>query len=544
MVHRCRRVSLVPHALTGLALASLVCSSPVTGTAAARPHVVFIVGDDVGYNDLGAFNGGKTRTPHLDELVSSGITLKSYYTFKICSPSRAAMLTGRYSWGAGFYDMKADTNHCTKQFTALPQLLRMAGYRTHALGKWDVGFLHGECSPTGRGFDTFFGYYMACQADYWYHGASGGYPEQCNASSGGAFGTDLPTDFSNSTRARIRPAATRLNGTYNTRLLGSEAVRLVANHDPSVPLYMYLAFMAVHDACFNLTADLGKQAPLATVQQYATTAHDTYKVAGAMYTEMDVQVGRLVDALKLRGMWESTLLTFVSDNGGPLDHTANHPLRGGKHTFYEGGVRVTAFISGPLVPPSRRGADWWGLSASADWYHTLVEGFASSTVPADTGPRPPDGFNLWDAILAGEAGPRTEVVHQVHNQYNCDRSHTGTCSASIRIGEMKLIVGDPGDSRTIAWPPLADSPVPFGHSGGVRFAVLDRRKGLALGPALPLASPCRLAAPPPRRLAASPPRRLAASPLALTLHSRPHRQPPSPSPFTLVLTARRRRGGH
>ena len=211
-MHRCRRVSLVPHALTGLALASLVCSSPVTGTAAARPHVVFIVGDDVGYNDLGAFNGGKTRTPHLDELVSSGITLKSYYTFKICSPSRAAMLTGSTRGGPALR-YEADTNHCTKQFTALPPS-QVAGYRTHALGKWDVGFLHGECSPTGRGFDTFFGYYMACQADYQYHGASGGYPGQCNASTAVRLG---PTGFSNSTRARIRPAATS-RGTYNTRL--------------------------------------------------------------------------------------------------------------------------------------------------------------------------------------------------------------------------------------------------------------------------------------------------------------------------------------
>ena len=159
----------------------------------AKKHVLFIVGDDVGYNDIGATNGGKTTTPVLDGLIKNGITMSDYYTFKvrdtprsdcprcmsisqhrswgahrrrldyeicakcicrsrrwtlnrvkqdaahrracwqICSPSRAAMLTGRYPWGAGFYDMKADTNHCTKNFTALPEMLKPLGYRTHAL---------------------------------------------------------------------------------------------------------------------------------------------------------------------------------------------------------------------------------------------------------------------------------------------------------------------------------------------------------------------------------------------------------------------------
>ena len=455
----------------------------MTAAATQPKHIMFIVGDDVGYNDLGVTNGGRTHTPRLDELYSSGVALKSYYTFKICSPSRAAMLTGRYPWGAGFYDMSADTNHCTKQFTALPQMLKSAGYATHALGKWDVGFLQSECSPTGRGFDSFFGYYMACQADYWYHGASGGYPPQCNmpGEETHGFGTGLPTDFSNSTASRISPAATALNGTYNTRLLGAEAVRLVMAHDTSSPLYMYLAFMAVHDGCFNLKSNLGKQAPLATVERYASTTNDTYKVAGAMYTELDEQVGKVVDALKARGMWESTALIFVSDNGGPLDHTTNAPLRGGKHTFLEGGVRVTAFIAGPLVPPARRGGEWWGMAASADWYHTLVEGIAGSKVPRDTGPRPPDGFDLWDSILSGEAGPRKEVVHQVHNQYICDKTHGASCSSSIRMGEMKLIVGDPGDSRTIAWPQPASTPVPFGRSGGVIEPGTDHARAPGIG---------------------------------------------------------------
>ena len=92
------------------------------------------------------------------------------------------------------------------------------------------------------------------------------------------------------------------------------------------------------------------------------------------YTEMDGAVGNVVKALKDRGMWNNTIVVFVSDNGGPLDHTTNFPLRGGKHTFFEGGVRVTAFVSGPgaHIPVDRRGSSWDGIAASADWFVCCV----------------------------------------------------------------------------------------------------------------------------------------------------------------------------
>ena len=330
--------------------------------------------DDVGYSDFGFFNDNKTITPTIDNLLANGIFLSDYYTFKICSPSRAAMLTGRYPWGAGFYDMAQDDNHCTTNSTGLPELLKPLGYKTHALGKWDVGFMKKECSATYRGFDTFFGYYLACEADYWYH-ASPGDPKPNCSQTGKGIGNN-PTDLSNSSGAQIGPAANSLNGTYNTRLLAEEAARLVRAHDPTTPMYMYLAFMAVHDGCAEPRGEfysLGKQAPMATVERYATTVLDTYKVAGAMYTEMDSGIQTVIDALKDNNMWENTVLIFVSDNGGPLDHCTNEPLRGGKHTFLEGGVRVMSFVSGPLVPPARRGMRWSGMAASADWYKTITE---------------------------------------------------------------------------------------------------------------------------------------------------------------------------
>jgi len=396
------------------------------------------------------------------------------------------MITGRYPWGAGFYDMNADTNHCTTNYTALPELLKREGYRTHALGKWDVGFLEKKCSATERGFDTFFGYYDACQADYWYHGASGGYPPNCTMKDG-----TLPTDLSNSTSEQIEAASPSLHGIYNTQLFGAEAARLVRAHPVDKPFYMYLAFMSVHDGCETGEEKTriggGKQAPLATVEKYSHTTLDTYKVAGAMYTEMDTEIGRVIAALKEKDMWGNTVVVFVADNGGPLDHCTNAPLRGGKHTFYEGGVRVTGFISGPQIPTARKGQKWHGMAASADWYHTVVEGMGGGKVPEKTGPRPPDGFNLWPSIISGNQGPRREVVHQVENQYSCDFQvkapghQKQICSSAIRIEDLKLIIGNPGDSRTVPWPELAHVPVPFGKTGGRIENGTDHARALSTG---------------------------------------------------------------
>lgn len=338
---------------------------------------------------------------------------------------------------------------------------RRRRYRTHAIGKYDIGFAKKECSATFRGFDSFYGYYCACQADYWHHGASGGYPGSCPR----AF------DLANNSGADTIDAhyVDPHNGTYNRQLFSDEAVRLINAHDPATSFYLYLAFMNVHDGCESANQvgppKEGKQAPLETVQQhYATTLLDTYKLSGAMYTELDTGVRDVVAALQQRGMWEHTLFVFSSDNGGPLDHCTNAPLRGGKHTFWEGGVRLTAFVSGPLVPAALRGTEFPGLAHAADWYATLFQGLAGGTLPASTGTRPPDSVDLWAAITTGGPSPRTEVVLQVENQYFSEGV------SAIRVGHMKLIrapgKNGPGDCRTVAWPEPGADVVPLGRSGG------------------------------------------------------------------------------
>ena len=214
-----------------------------------------------------------------------------------------------------------------------------------------------------------FGYYVAAQGSYWYHDM-GGIGAGCTPAL--LNGTRL-FDFSDNVGDSVRPAGPEINGTYNTELFTSRAEQWIteAATTPDTPFALYFAPMNVHAAGgpYMPNNASGLQAPLGTIlAHYNYTALDTYKVAGGMLTELDGAVGRVVAALKNGSLYDSTLIVFVSDNGGPLDHATNYPLRGGKHTFWQGGVCVTGFIAGGALPVSRRGQSWDGMMHAADWY--------------------------------------------------------------------------------------------------------------------------------------------------------------------------------
>ena len=229
-----------------------------------------------------------TLTPSINRLMSEGIKLTAYHTYKVCAPSRAAIMTGRYPWGVGYYDMKGP-EAIPLGFKLVSNLLADAGYETHAIGKWNLGSKIKPYTPTRRGFSTFFGYYAACQVDYWYHGAG---PQECGQKGvGGHDGIPLHvgniTDLSNSSAATNIQPARGFNGTYNEEMFTAEAERLIAKHAAGLRsgdiaagagFYLYLAYHNVHGATNDLAS---QQAPQATVDLYNTTKLDTYKVAGA-----------------------------------------------------------------------------------------------------------------------------------------------------------------------------------------------------------------------------------------------------------------------
>lgn len=311
----------------------------LVGMAAAgvlhKPSIVHIVADDLGFNDVWRLDAGSgeiannphTYTPHITQLLQHSIALTAYHTYKVCSPSRASIMTGRYPWGLGYYDMKGQ-EAIPLAYKLVSELLADAGYETHALGKWNLGSKVKPYTPTRRGFSTFFGYYAAAQVDYWYHGAG---PQECGIKgTGGNSGKPLAvgniTDFSNSTENHIA-GAHGLNGTYNEELFTQEAVRLIHGHADALrggqlragtPLYMYLAYHNVHGA---VNDDAPQQAPRAVVEMYNTTKLDTYKVQGAMVSKLDDGVGAVFAALDSSGLLQNGVIAFCSDNGSCASHT-------------------------------------------------------------------------------------------------------------------------------------------------------------------------------------------------------------------------------
>eukprot|EP01065_Artemidia_motanka_P027557 TRINITY_DN32746_c0_g1_i1.p1 TRINITY_DN32746_c0_g1~~TRINITY_DN32746_c0_g1_i1.p1 ORF type:complete len:550 (+),score=153.05 TRINITY_DN32746_c0_g1_i1:54-1652(+) len=429
----------------------------LAAAAATKPHILQIVVDDLGYADLG-YKGGTAETPNLDALADGGVKLSDYYTFTVCSPARSSILTGRYPWAIGFYWVGGDTESVPLSYDMLPQALRPGGYETVAIGKWHCGGVLKAYTPTYRGFDEFFGYYHATTESYWYHGGEGG---GCHA-----------VDFSNNTGARIGGAEGQ-NGTYSTHSFTEYAVDRIRRHDPAVPLYMYLAHQAAHDAAGTAN---GIQAPLPTVHRFDRIINDTYRVQAAAVTELDWGVGNVTAALKAKGMWATTVVVVVTDNGGPLPHSVNTPLRGGKHTYWEGGIRGEAFLHSELLPATVRGTTWTGLCHTSDWYPTIIQGVAGLLLPHD-GPQPVDGFNLWPALTSGADSPRTEVITQVQNNHSIGHGRPGSV---IRRGPYKLIVSNPGDDTLMPLPPRSEQPVPFGRSGGEVEEGTDHATGPAL----------------------------------------------------------------
>ena len=387
----------------------------------AKPNVLLIVSDDQGYRDLGCFGSGEVRTPHLDRLAAGGIRLTSFYVaWPACTPSRGALLTGRYPQRNGIYDMirneAPDYGYQYKpgeyeatferiggmdtQEVLLPRVLKSAGYVSGIFGKWDLG-VHRRFLPLARGFDDFYGF-VNTGIDYYTHERYGVPSMYLN---------NLPT--------------TADKGTYCTDLFEREAVRfLKANRRK--PFFLYVPFNAPHGAS-NLDPTIrgGAQAPdrfkamYPKLQEQAGTEQrsrygKTHTVPNramrrlefvGSVTAMDASIGRLLDLLDEYGIADNTIVIFFSDNGGG-GSADNAPLRGRKGQMFEGGIRVPCIVKWPGKIPA---------GATSDEFLTSLE--ILPTLCAATGAAPPkgvalDGFDMLPVLQGRRASPRAEMFWQ------------------------------------------------------------------------------------------------------------------------------------
>jgi arylsulfatase A-like enzyme len=389
-------------------LAILVLSFECVFPASAReetqpPNIVYIMADDLGRKDVG-FHGSDIQTPNIDELAKDGVILEQFYAQPMCTPTRAALMTGRYPHryglqtavipSAGKYGLSTDE-------WLLPQALKEAGYTTAIVGKWHLGHADRKYWPLQRGFDYQYGPILG-EIDYYDHSAHG------------------TVDWYRNNQLVKEEG-------YVTTLLGQDAVKLIEEHDPKKPLFLYLAFTAPHAPY---------QAPEEYLDKYKDIADPTRRAYAAMITAMDDEIGRVVDALDKRGMRNNTLIIFQSDNGGPrsamftgeIDTSKltipsdNGPYRDGKGTLYEGGTRVVALANWPgHIKP---GSVVDQPIHIVDMYPTLIDLAGASSGKS----KPLDGLNVWLTVSADKPSPRDEVVYDIE-----------PFRAALRKGDWKLV---------------------------------------------------------------------------------------------------------
>ena len=361
------------------ATTAMLTAGRVFGQPLSRPpNIVFILADDLGYADVACYGRPDLSTPNIDRIAASGVRfLQAYANSAVCTATRAALITGRYQYRlrVGLEEPLGTTTTVglPPDHATLPSLLRKAGYATWLVGKWHLGALP-DFGPLQSGYDHFYGY-RGGAVDYYSHK-----------------GTDDIDDFWDD-EVPIHRAG------YMTDLLGDRAVEVI-NRSASgrPPFFMSLHFSAPHWP-WEAPGDEAESKRIAGSRLFHYDG-GTQKTYQRMIERMDLQIGRVLQALESHALLENTIVIFTSDNGGER-FADTWPFTGRKSELLEGGLRIPAIMSWPARVPRGRTTDQVGISM--DWLPTLVAAAGAELSPA----YPPDGINLLPQLTAAAPVPRT-----------------------------------------------------------------------------------------------------------------------------------------
>ncbi|RXG59692.1 Arylsulfatase B, partial [Armadillidium vulgare] len=277
------------------------------------------------WNDVGFHGSNLISTPNIDALAYSGVILNNYYVQPLCTPSRGAFLTGMYPIHTGLQHhviLSTTPYGLPLNFTLFPHYLKGLGYSTRLVGKWHLGHFRKEYTPTFRDFESHYGYWTGV------------------------------IDYYNYTDA-------------------FESVKIINEHDPSKPLFLFLSHLATH---VGGNPGTPLQAPEEDIQRFSHIKDEKRRIFAAMLWKLDESVGRVIKALQDNNMLDNSIVVFTTDNGGDSSgHSggaaSNWPLRGTKNSMWEGGVRGSAFIwSSLLKKPGRVSMEMMHIT---DWFPTL-----------------------------------------------------------------------------------------------------------------------------------------------------------------------------
>ena len=410
MLHcaRTRRDFLGRAAAAAAATQLALGAKPVAAPTSARPNLVLILADDLGYGDLGCYGAPDLKTPNADRLAAEGVRFENAYAnCPVCSPTRAALLTGRYpelvgvpgvirthrdnSWGRLVPDARL-----------LPALLGPLGYASALIGKWHLG-LASPSTPNERGFGHFHGFLGDMMDDYYSHRRHG-------------------INYMRHNAETIEPEG------HATDLFSGWACEWLRRQRPAQPFFLYLAYNAPHTPI---------QPPpdwLAKVKQREPGIPERRAKLAALIEHMDDGIGRVLKCLADTGLDKDTLVVFVSDNGGDLAAGArNGPLRAGKGTLYEGGIRVPLVARWPdRIEPGTRSER---TVVTMDLFPTLVEA-AGGSVEHEI-----DGASFLPALLGR---PQPEPERDLFFGRREGGPFKGGTVECIRRGDWKLLRPMPG----------------------------------------------------------------------------------------------------
>ncbi|KAK7093086.1 hypothetical protein V1264_008737 [Littorina saxatilis] len=401
-------------------------SSVVTGGSSAtqRPHIIVIVADDLGYNDVSFHGSDQIPTPNIDSLAYSGIVLNNYYVSPICTPTRSALMTGRHPIHTGMQHgvIYGDQPYgLPLEETLMPEYLNPLGYRSHIVGKWHLGMFAKQYTPLYRGFESHLGYYQGCE-DYYDHTYEADMTQ---------WGLDFRRDMT---------VLNNYTGNYSTTVFTEEAVSIIDNHDKSQPLFLYLPYQAVHSGNGNSPSPL--QAPQSYIDRFPHIENKQRRIYAAMVSALDDGVGAVYAALQKNNMADNSVIVFTTDNGGPangFDFNAanNFPLRGLKATLWEGGVRGVGFLHSPLL--QKAGYVSQQMLHVCDWLPTLYEAAGGNPKKLKN----LDGVSAWQMLSTNGAAIRTEMLHNIDPLNEI---------AGLRVGDFKLVSGDIGNGYNDWYP--------------------------------------------------------------------------------------------